>query len=482
MRTLTSPRLLAWAVLLLGALPGQAADKPLTLHPDNPHYFLFRGKPAVLITSGEHYGAVLNRDFDYRPYLDELQRCTFNLTRTFSGTYREIPGSFGIVNNTLAPTANRFLSPWVRTSTPGAGDGGNKFDLSKYDPAYFERLKDFITQAGKRGIVVELVLFCTIYDDPLWRVNPMNPANNVNHLGPLSRQEVFTLKDKNLTNLQEALVRKMAAELKDFDNVYYEVCNEPYFGGVSAAWNDRMVATLVDAEKGFPAHHLIAQNIANGTAQIERPNRDVSLFNFHYASPPHAVAQNERLRRPIGFDETGFRGQADLPYRRDGWDFLLAGGAIYSNLDYSFTSAHPDGTARVTTSPGGGGPALRDQLRILKQFMEGLDFVHMKPSNEVIQGGRIQTTVEGRPAEGRVSARALANPGRTYAIYVNGGEHAELKLNLPAGDYRAEWIDTHTGKVSKAEDLRHTGGVRALISPAYREDIALRIQRSNKSG
>src|SRR5262245_11031978 len=37
-----------------------SAAEPLALHPDNPHYFLFRGKPTILITSGEHYGAVLN--------------------------------------------------------------------------------------------------------------------------------------------------------------------------------------------------------------------------------------------------------------------------------------------------------------------------------------------------------------------------------------------------------------------------------------
>ena len=48
--------------LLITALA--AGPKPISLHPDNPHYFLFRGKPTVLITSGEHYGAVLNLDFD----------------------------------------------------------------------------------------------------------------------------------------------------------------------------------------------------------------------------------------------------------------------------------------------------------------------------------------------------------------------------------------------------------------------------------
>jgi len=85
MRPLARTNLLVLVALALGR-PATAADKPLALHPDNPRYFLFRGKPAVLVTSGEHYGAVLNRDFDYRPYLDELKARTFNLTRTFSGT------------------------------------------------------------------------------------------------------------------------------------------------------------------------------------------------------------------------------------------------------------------------------------------------------------------------------------------------------------------------------------------------------------
>src|SRR5262249_48144470 len=170
-------------LLALAAAPAGAAGKPLALHPDNPRYFLFRGKPAVLVTSGEHYGAVLNPDFDYVPYLDELKARRFNLTRTFSGCYREVPGSFGITDNTLAPAPGSYVCPWARSATPGAADGGNKFDLGRWDPAYFERLKDFVAQAGQRGVVVELVLFCAIYDDKLWDVNPMRAGNNVNGAG-----------------------------------------------------------------------------------------------------------------------------------------------------------------------------------------------------------------------------------------------------------------------------------------------------------
>ena len=158
-----------------------------------------------------------------------------------------------------------------------------------------------------------------------------------------------------MTDLQEALVRKIVGELKDYDNLYYEICNEPYFGGVTKEWNDRMAAVIADAEKGLAARHLIAQNISNGSAKVGDPNPHVGVLNFHYCSPPDAVAMNYGLNRAVGFDETGFRGTADLPYRTDAWDFLIAGGAVYSNLDYSYSAAHPDGTADVTTSPGGGG-------------------------------------------------------------------------------------------------------------------------------
>ena len=40
--------------------PARVKEEPIRFHRKNPHYFLFRGKAIALITSGEHYGAVLN--------------------------------------------------------------------------------------------------------------------------------------------------------------------------------------------------------------------------------------------------------------------------------------------------------------------------------------------------------------------------------------------------------------------------------------
>src|SRR5262249_39582550 len=160
---------------------------------ENPHYFLFRGKPTVLITSGEHYGAVLNLDLDFVKYLTTLAADGLNLTRTFPGAYVEPEGAFKIERNTLAPRPGRLICPWARSATAGYVNGGMRFDLTRWDAAFFHRLKDFVAQADQRGIVVELNLFTPMYEDAQWNYSPLRATNNVNGIGNVGKHDVYTL-------------------------------------------------------------------------------------------------------------------------------------------------------------------------------------------------------------------------------------------------------------------------------------------------
>jgi len=464
--------------------PLLCAAEPIRLHPENPHCFLWREKPAVLVSAGEHYGAVLNLDFEYKRYLGELKVHRFNLTRTFAGTYREVPGSFNITDNTLAPRPGRFICPWARSETPGASDGGRKFDLTQWDDAYFARLRDFIKEAGERGIVVELVLFCTMYDDNVWSASPMNARNNVNGIGGLDKYEVFSAKDKALLDAQTALARKLATELNGFDNLYFEVCNEPYErGGLTKEWNDRIVATIVEAESSLMKKHLIAQGFPNSNAAIADLNPRISVLNFH-GTAPEAVRLNYHLNKVIALDETGGSDRDDRKYRTEGWDFVMAGGGVYDHLDFSFTTNRPDGAAVPLPqgTPGGGGPELRRQLRILKEFIERFDFIRMAPRDGIIKSHHITDAQTGARSKNKPTVRALAEPGKAYAIYVNGGTEAKLELELPAGNYAADWMNTKTGAIEKSETFDHTAGDKTLLSPAYSEDIALRVVRQKEGG
>jgi hypothetical protein len=61
------------------------------------------------------------------------------------------------------------VAPWRQTA-------GGRYDLTDYNPDYFYRLRNFISQAAERGIVVEVSLFCFWYNDRLWEASPMHPV------------------------------------------------------------------------------------------------------------------------------------------------------------------------------------------------------------------------------------------------------------------------------------------------------------------
>jgi len=452
------------------------AHATLSLHPKNPRYVRFRGRPTLLITSGEHYGAVVIPDFDFATYLRQLAAHRFNLTRVFSGSYVETPEFIRgrMYGNPLAPAPGRLLSPWARSPSPGYANGGARFDLARWNPAYFARLKSFVRAAGQHGIVVELVLFSAYYTEENWRFSPLHSTNNINGVGAVPIEQVFDLErgDSRLLAVQEALARKLVRELQAFDNVYLEVVNEPYHVPCSVGtvcpvlrWQEHITSVIVDEQRRVGRKHLIAHNVANGAARVVAPNRHVSIFNFHYALP-ETVTMNADLRRPIADDETGFKGDAPFPYRQEAWRFVFAGGTIVSNLDWSFAPRHERGTLSTRGFwAGGGGPALRRQLSILRRFVESFPLLRLTPAPEIATASPDGTAVD-----------VLADPGRAYAVYLSGATPKNVRLRLPAGRYRATWTSTRTGSAIRRVTFRTTG--RATLGvPGYREDVAIDLRR-----
>ena len=479
--------------VLLAAGSVRAAEKtePIRLHAKNPHYFLFRGKATVLITSGEHYGAVMNRDFDYHRYLATLEADGLNCTRLFGGSYLEVPAkSFGILRNDLAPKAGRYVAPWARSEAAGYAGGGNKFDLERWDPEYFQRFHDFLGEAAQRGIVVELTLFSSQYGEMQWNVSPFNPANNINHTDAVAWKNLETLENGNILSYQERYVRKLVREANGFDNVIVEIQNEPWSDrpvtaalinpylfppardkypnsvdladDLSLVWQQKVSEWIASEEAGLPNKHLIAQNYSNFRYPVKKLLLGVSVVNFHYAYP-EAALENYGLDKAIAYDETGFLGREDDLYRRQAWNFMLAGGGAFDALDYSFSPGHEDGSDLAPNGPGGGSPALRRQLRVLGDFLQRFSLVDLRPDLTVV-----------KHAAG-VTAHALSKPGREYAIYLDGKGPAEIKLDLPGGKYSADWVNVQTGDSEHAENFEHGGGVKVLQSPLFSNGIALRV-------
>ena len=478
----------------LGSIPESqqgSGRAPIRLASENPHYFLFRGRVVALITSGEHYGAVFNSEFDNKKYLAALAADGLNYTRIFGGSYVEVPKkSFGIQRNDLAPEAGKFLPPWRRSDAPGYPGGGNKFDLMEWNQAYFDRYKEFLAEAGRRGIVVEISLFSSHYGEQQWDFSPLNRANNVNGTDDIDWKKAETLENGNLLKYQEDYVRKLVHEANQFDNVIFEIQNEPWSDRpayadvvnpylplpardqfpnsievadeLSLAWQQRVADWITDEEARLPNKHLIAQCHSNFRGSIRSVAKQVGIVNFHYAYP-EAVTQNYGWGKAISYDETGFLGRDDAVYLRQAWNFMLSGGSAFDALDYSFSVGHEDGGDTEANGPGGGSATLRRQLGVLARFLAQFD----------LKGLRRDENLLGYTTAKRASA--LSNAGREYAIYLDGNGPAKVTVALTAGAYSLEWVNVKTGAIEGNDEFQHKGGAKILHAPVLADGIALRI-------
>ena len=76
----------------------------------------------------------------------------------------------------------------------------------------------------------------------------------------------------------------------------------------------------------------------------------------------------------------------------------------------------------------------------------------------------------------KVTVRTLAEKGKQYAAFIRAAAGpVTVTADLPAGKWAAEWVDIHTGASAKAEPFDHAGGARSLVSPDFKDGIALRI-------
>jgi len=481
----------AGCLALVFAVNGFGGE-PIQIHPANPHYFLFRGQPTILITSAEHYGAMINKDFDYVAYFDALKSYGLNYTRIYPGAMFEPQGKF-LPANTLGPRPGSLIVPWARSDTPGYLFCGNKFDLDRWNPEYFARLRDFISKAGERGIVVEICFFNAQYSDT-WPLSPLYHENNIQGDGNCPFENAQTLKCPDLVRREADYVRKITQEVTSFDNVVLEICDEPAlftpFDKVGP-WVGYLLDIAVDTERSLPKKHLLAQEVegpVGGPIDFSgSPNLTVIVGQYVQAGGMDQMGGIKALdleyqhNKPIEMNETyyyplDYEDDKIADSRVEAWEFMVGGGASFNQLNGLFTADNPTGNTPDNRR-------LLAGLKVLKEFIEGFEFARMRQDKKFI--------VSGVPPG--AFCRGISEPGKQYALYLHhsvvmgrghgyratrGNYSANLALDLPKGTYKADWIDPATGSVVGSTTLEHKGGERTLSSPTYSVDIALRMKRS----
>jgi len=257
--------------------PSADARRPLRVSSSNPRYF--EGDDGVpLILGGSHTWTNLQDNgvtanpapFDYDDFLRLLVDNGHNFFRLWAWEQARWNVSSTADQNWVAP------SVYERTGPGAALDGLPRFDLSRFNQDYFDRLRARVQEAGERGLYVSVMLFngfSVTKAKPSsppgnrnpWRGHPFNAANNINGVngdpnGDDSGEETHELAVPAVTALQEAYVRKVIDTVNDLDNVLYEISNESH--GDSHSWQYHLIDLIHAYESTKPKQHPVGMTVA----------------------------------------------------------------------------------------------------------------------------------------------------------------------------------------------------------------------------
>jgi hypothetical protein len=482
---------------------------PIHIHPQNPRIFEFRGKPLALLTATEHYGAVMNRPFRFERYLEDAADKGMTLTRLFV-LFRELQ-SYCNPYSTCKPESPDYISPFIRTGPGRAQDGEPKYDLDRWNPEFFDRLHRFLSLASDYGIVVEVVLLSNTYEDRIWALNPLNSGNNVNGLEPISWPTYMTLRNPGLFERQAAHVRKIVEEANRYDNVIFEICNEP--GGSLKGegnptvdevndWQRALARVIRDTEASLPNRHLISGQEAFHWSPFEQTTtlsfRDYPLdvVNVHplpdttFAGNRYDMGQfmSKQLRlralrdyclatldepKPLNLDEDNVASQYKdydgwTIHRKRAWTALLSG-AHYDYIDFSIINYCESGTPDSQR-------CIRTWFRHLSRTLHTMDLVRSRPLPGIVAA-----------APDRLLDAAFGIPGERVLVYLaderelgeaGAGDwiEGEAVVSAPPGSYKVAALSPEAGQWSPSVRTTSDGCMRIDV-PRFRHDLLLDLTR-----
>ena len=414
---------------------------PLRVHPRNPRYFA-DGSGRVVYLTGSHTwtnlqeGGLGKQPFDFNAYLDFLAKHNHNFIRMWS---------WQSVGAWIFPSISPH--PWERTGPGNAVDGKPKFDLQKFNQAYFNRLRERVKAAGDRGIYVSVMMFVggnfDVHNE--WERHPFHRANNVNGIdgdidGDGKGHECVTMNShpriQAVRDLEVRYVKKVIDTLNDLDNVLFEIVNE----GGTKDWDWFMVRLIKDYEKTKPKQHPVGLTGHGGESNDSMLASPADWFSPGSGYWPDLKSDPRAVDgKKVSILDTdhiwGEGGNAQWVWK----SFLRGHNPIYM-----------DRIVALTGDPRGeipGAQEVRTAMGHTRTVAERINLAEMIPHGELASSGY-----------------CLAQPGKEYLFYFPEGGQVKVDLSGMKGSASARWFNPRDGRFGKVFRV-DGGGWRELAAP-----------------
>jgi hypothetical protein len=365
--------------------------------------------------------------------------------------------------------------PWARSGQGKAWDGLSKYDLARFNPWFFERVKEFADICDRRGLILHHFFYLqhnlaetqAHYADFPWR--PMNAiqATGLPERNPAANT-FYDVANPVRRQLHQLYIRKCLNTLRDNTNVVYDL--DPEYSAplpFVRFWLD----TIAQWEKENGKRVFIA-------LQIPKAEIDTLLRDPVYRPMIAAMA---------------FQG---WNYRPDGTLFAIPAGvnkaprelepAILTEADLAALRQQIRDPQYLDTANIIYAPETQQAIRRLRQSTQPMRYRALREYCDQFPGlvvigqndehPQLTAALEKSvPAALRArtkpapllrthpdTAWSMAAPGETYLIYSMAGAPVELDLSADSGTYSVTWIGA-SGPQPGSQTIR--GGTVVELAP-----------------
>jgi hypothetical protein len=352
-------------------------------------------------------------------------------------------------NGDVAPP---FLEqPFARIGTGSTWNELTEYDLTKFNPWYWRRLRDFAQLCDERGLVLihqNYFQHNILEAGAHWADCPWRPANNVNDMGLpepppyigdkriFMAQQFYDVSDPRRRALHRGYIRQCLDNFAGCSNVI-QMTSAEYSGPLEFTqfWLD----TIIEWEREHSHRVLVGLSAPKNVqdAILADPKRApyVDVIDIRY----WAYTADDGIYAPEGGRNLSPRQHVRQTKLRPG------GFASIVKAVCEYRKRFPDKV--VTYYADMNCPSGRDGWAVL---MGGGSLPNVTLPNEF---AKVVPTL--MPAEGIVSNSGqwcLSNTNGDYIVYTVATDR-EIEVNVPAGPtgYRVRWIDSNSGEIQSDE-------------------------------
>lgn len=367
--------------------------------------------------------------------------------------------------------------PWARTGKGKAWDGLSRYDLTKFNPWYFNRLKEFSKLCDENG----LVLYVSMYNThnlleylTHWVDYPFRAVNNINETGltepspiePWARfhggNQFYNPANPSLAKLHRAYIFHVLDELGNANNIIFNLGGEfsgplqfqRFFMNTVSEWekqNHRNVLLVLNTSKDITDSILSDPELAK---QV-----DVIDTRYWQYRPAGTFSNGDDVWAPPGGKNRSFREMVGESFIfESGIPFSTQQAQMYHQVreytdrypDKAVVSAYNDVSPIPSLMAGGAQVLMGNQKdgwagrttfsSFVQKYLSDI-LMNMKPTDDIVEDNKQNWCL-------------IDDKNSSLLVYSLSGSSITVSKNLMNSDYTGIWFDPLSERTVAFEGLK----------------------------